>query len=253
MKDLIIKKLCDIERTEDIRILYAVESGSRAWGFASTDSDYDVRFIYVRQPEYYLKLEKTRDVIELPIDELLDINGWDLNKALRLLYKSNPTLFEWFSSPIVYRKTDFCSRIAPLLEEYFSPQTSIYHYLGTAKSNYCAYLRGKEEVIAKKYFYALRPLLACRWIMDRSCRPPMLFSELKEACLDNSIEDEVNYLLDIKINSPEIHTIKAIQSIDDYIIKSMEDVRKYIDSHPSQTVNNWEKLNEFFLSELRLR
>ena len=120
MKELIIEKLAQIEREEDIKILHAVESGSRAWGFPSPDSDYDVRFIYVRKPEYYLKLEKTRDVIELPINDMLDINGWDLNKTLRLLHSSNPTLFEWMSSPIVYRQTDFIDRLSPILDSYFS-------------------------------------------------------------------------------------------------------------------------------------
>ena len=108
MRDLIIQKLKEIEKTENIRILHAVESGSRAWGFPSSDSDYDVRFIYVRPPEFYLKLEKTRDVIELPINDMLDINGWDLKKTLQLLHSSNPTLFEWMSSPIVYRQTEYC-------------------------------------------------------------------------------------------------------------------------------------------------
>ena len=213
MNETIINKLREIEQQENIRILHAVESGSRAWGFASPDSDYDVRFIYVRPLEYYLRLEKTRDVIELPINDELDINGWDLDKTLHLLYKSNPTLFEWFASPIIYHKTDFVDRFTPLLKEYFTPQTSVYHYLGTAKSNYVAYIRNKNEVKAKKYFYVLRPLLACRWIMDRHCPPPMLFSELQETYLDKDIESEVSYLLDIKMNSPEIRTINPIKKI----------------------------------------
>ena len=126
MKDLIIKKLTEIEEQEDIRILHAVESGSRAWGFPSPDSDYDVRFIYVRKPEFYLKLEKTRDVIELPINDMLDINGWDLKKTLQLLYGSNPTLFEWMSSPVVYRKTGFIDQLRPYLAEYFSCKNGLY-------------------------------------------------------------------------------------------------------------------------------
>lgn len=97
MKQLIIEKLHEIEKEENVKILLAVESGSRAWGFASPDSDYDVRFIYIRSQEDYLRLDSMRDVIERPINELLDINGWDLQKALRLMYKSNPTLFEWRS------------------------------------------------------------------------------------------------------------------------------------------------------------
>ena len=252
MNDTIKSKLSEIEHKEQIRILHAAESGSRAWGFASPDSDYDVRFIYVRKPEYYLRLEKTRDVIELPINDVMDINGWDLDKTLRLLHKSNPTLFEWFASPIIYRKTEFADRIKPLLYEYFTPQTSIYHYLGTAKSNYIAYIRGKDTVKAKKYFYVLRPLLACRWIMDRQCPPPMLFSELQENYLDKAIENEVNYLLDIKIHSPEIKTIPAISKINDYILQSMNEINDYLRSLSEKPEKTWDKLNAFFISELEI-
>ena len=106
MLEIIKAKLKEIEEKERVRIIHAVESGSRAWGFASPDSDYDVRFIYIRKPEAYMHLEKTRDVIEWQLDDTLDINGWDLQKALRLLHRSNPTLFEWNESPIVYRTTE---------------------------------------------------------------------------------------------------------------------------------------------------
>lgn len=97
MKELIQEKLREIEQREECRILLAVESGSRAWGFASPDSDYDVRFIYMRPKKAYLRLDRTRDVIEVPINDELDINGWDIDKTLRLLHKSNPTVFEWLS------------------------------------------------------------------------------------------------------------------------------------------------------------
>ena len=116
MQTIIQNKLRDIQQQEQVRILFAVESGSRAWGFPSPDSDYDVRFIYVRSCEAYLRLEKRRDVLELPIDEELDISGWDLDKALRLLHGSNPTLFEWCQSPIVYKTTPLsCPRYTPIL------------------------------------------------------------------------------------------------------------------------------------------
>lgn len=119
MQQLIVKKLEEIERQDHVRILLAVESGSRAWGFASEDSDYDVRFIYVRPRNDYLRLEKFRDVIELPLEGELDINGWDLDKTLRLLRSSNPTLFEWFSSPIVYRETPFADDFRSVMFKYY--------------------------------------------------------------------------------------------------------------------------------------
>lgn len=175
MREKIQEQLRRIEESENIKILLAVESGSRAWGFASPDSDYDVRFVYIRRPEDYLRLDAVRDVIELPIDDVLDINGWDLQKTLRLLYKSNPTLFEWFSSPIVYQKTEFVDKFRELMMHYFSSKKTLYHYISMAEGNYREYLQG-EIVRAKKYFYVLRPVLACRWILDRGTPPPMLFS-----------------------------------------------------------------------------
>ena len=99
--------------------------GSRAWGFASPDSDYDVRFLYVRTREDYLQLDPLRDVIEQPINDLLDINGWDLQKALRLMYKSNPTLFEWLKSPIIYIETEFADEMRRVMSDYFSVKHSL--------------------------------------------------------------------------------------------------------------------------------
>lgn len=150
MKELIVSKLKQIEKDYNVKILLAVESGSRAWGFASPDSDYDVRFIYVRPEKDYLRLEKVRDVIELPINDELDINGWNLQKALRLLYSSNPTLFEWFSSPIIYIETDFAEQIREITGEYFSTKKGLYHYISMAESNYREYLK-TDTVKANKY------------------------------------------------------------------------------------------------------
>ena len=175
MEKLIRSKLQDIETQQNVKILLAVESGSRAWGFASPDSDYDVRFIYVRPKDEYLRLESFRDVIELPIDDVLDINGWDLQKTLRLLYKSNPTLFEWFSSPIVYMETPFADKFREIMFQYFSTKRSLYHYISMAEGNYREYLK-RDMVRAKKYFYVLRPILACQWILEKGTPPPMLFS-----------------------------------------------------------------------------
>jgi len=227
MRETILSKLGEIENRENVKILLAVESGSRAWGFASPDSDYDVRFIYVRPKEDYLRLEKTRDVIELPIEGELDINGWDLDKTLRLLRASNPTLFEWFSSPIVYRETAFAQEFRSIMQRYFSSKRGLSHYLSMASSNYREYLKG-NMVKAKKYFYVLRPVLACRWVLDKGSPPPMLFSELMEAELDPVLLPDVNRLLDLKMNAPEINTIPKIESINRYLDSSLEEVRSRI-------------------------
>lgn len=135
MLSIINRKLREIEEAEQVKIILAVESGSRAWGFASSDSDYDVRFLYVRQPEEYLKLKPVRDVIEWQLDDVLDINGWDAAKALRLLYQSNPTVFEWSNSPIVYRKTPEFESFRGVLSEYFSVKKGLYHYWHMADNN----------------------------------------------------------------------------------------------------------------------
>lgn len=183
MNETIQAELAKIEKAENIRILHCVESGSRAWGFASPDSDYDVRFIYIRNPEFYLRLDKTRDVIEWRLDDILDINGWDLQKALRLLHTSNPTLFEWNQSPIVYKTTPEWGKVREIINSYFLSKSGVHHYLSTATGNYREYLKG-EDVKLKKYFYVLRPLLACKWILEKDTPPPMLFSELCDSKLE---------------------------------------------------------------------
>ena len=171
------EKLREIEREWGVRVLYAAESGSRAWGSASPDSDFDVRFIYIRPRTDYLRLDPPRDVIEKPIDDTWDVSGWDLQKSLKLLSKSNPSLFEWLGSGIRYADTGFSARLAPLLRDYFDPKSMMYHYYNMAGNNIRTFLRG-ETVRPKKYFYALRPVLACLYIMERDAPPPMLYAEL---------------------------------------------------------------------------
>ena len=161
-------RLLEIESEHSVRILYAIESGSRAWGFESADSDYDVRFIYIHERNWYLNILPKRDVIEYPIVDDFDYSGWDMRKTLFLLNKSNPVLFEWLKSPIVYRKDDFfCDVMGELTKTYFSAISSIYHYLHMASRNYREYLQS-DEVKIKKYFYVLRPILACLWIENNN-------------------------------------------------------------------------------------
>ena len=250
MRERILSKLNEIENRENVKILLAVESGSRAWGFASPDSDYDVRFIYVRPKVDYLRLEKTRDVIELPIEGELDINGWDLDKTLRLLRASNPTLFEWFSSPIVYRETAFADEFRSVMLKYFSSKRGLSHYLSMASGNFREYLKG-DMVKAKKYFYVLRPVLACRWILDKGTPPPMLFSELVEAELDPALLPDVDRLLDLKMNAPEIKTIPKIESINHYLDSSIEEVCSCIVQMAEDANHGWEELDRLFLSQLQ--
>jgi predicted nucleotidyltransferase len=185
MKAIIQSELRRIESTYGVQVLYAVESGSRAWGFASTDSDYDVRFLYVHPADWYLSVEVQRDVIQEPINDALDLSGWDLRKALGLLRKSNPPLLEWLNSPIVYHQDDaFITDFRALAASYYSPEKTFLHYLHMAEGNFREYL--KDEIVwVKKYLYVLRPIFACRWI-ERGLGPvPMEFSRLAGRTADD--------------------------------------------------------------------
>lgn len=166
-----------IEKKHDVQILLAVESGSRAWGFASPDSDYDVRFIYKHREEEYLRIDTMKDVIEWQLDEVLDINGWDLRKAMLAFGKGNPNVMEWANSPIIYRKTAEWDVLKEAVLHYFSEKASLYHYYGIANNTFRSFLTG-DMVRYKKYFYALRPLLCCRWIERYHSVPPMEFEKL---------------------------------------------------------------------------
>lgn len=249
MKEKIIKKLREMEKENNIWILLAVESGSRAWGFASPDSDYDVRFIYARPKEEYLRLDEVRDVIELPIHDELDINGWDLRKTLRLLYRSNPTLFEWFFSPIVYMETPFAVQLRQIMREYFSEKKSLYHYISMAEGNYREYLKG-EMVRAKKYFYVLRPALACQWILVKRTPPPILFSELAAAMLPSKLKGEVDRLLRLKMDLPEIGQIPRVEVLNAFLDKQINEIKAILAAMLEGENKGWEALDKLFLATI---
>ncbi len=244
IKTTIEEKLKEVEKQENVRIIAAVESGSRSWGFASPDSDYDVRFLYVRDKQSYLRLDKIRDVIEWQLDEVLDINGWDIKKALQLLYKSNPTVFEWCASPVVYRTSPEFEELKKLLPLYFSKKKGLYHYWHMAESNYRTYLH-TDLVRAKKYFYVLRPLLAAKWILDRECPPPMLFSELVEAELEDCLKPELERLLEMKKKLPEMGLVPRIDKLNKYMEDSMVMVKGWADQMPGSS-QTWDCLNQYF-------
>lgn len=244
VRDNILKKLNIAEKSENIKILHAVESGSRAWGFASPDSDYDVRFIYVRPENFYLRLDKTRDVIESEFNDIYDINGWDIAKTLRLLHNSNPTVFEWIHSPIVYRTHNIIKEITPEIDTFFSCKSGIYHYVSTALSN-SKYLKN-EYIKYKKYFYVIRPLLACNWILENKTPPPVLFSVLVSAVADESIKPVISGLIRVKTETPETVAGKHIPELDSFIEKNIINIKKYASSMPDDRKNNWSEINEMF-------
>ncbi|WNW11600.1 nucleotidyltransferase domain-containing protein [Pseudomonas sp. DTU_2021_1001937_2_SI_NGA_ILE_001] len=203
MRERVLQELERLEHERNVKVLYACESGSRAWGFASTDSDYDVRFVYVEKPDWFVQVDTPRDVIERPLDDELDVSGWELRKTLGLLRKSNPTLLEWLDSPLVYRQeTQAVEPLRALAERFYSPPAARAHYLHMARNNFRGYLQG-DSVRFKKYFYVLRPLLAVRWVDQGRGRPPMTFARLLETVDDPALLAEVDELLTLKRNADE--------------------------------------------------
>jgi len=251
MKNTIIKQLREIEAAQKIKIVYACESGSRAWGFSSVDSDFDVRFIYVHPQKWYLAIEKQRDVIEYPIQGQLDINGWDLQKALVLFRKSNPPLMEWLGSPMVYlEEYSIAEQMRGLAQEYFSPVASRYHYLHMAQGNYRDYLKGKN-VWRKKYFYVLRPILAVQWLERKYGVVPTEFEALvAKLVTEPQLKQAIDALITAKRKGAELDYGPRIEVISQFIEKELARFEHLEVEHEKQ-VAPLKKLNDLFVSALR--
>jgi hypothetical protein len=248
----IVTRLRKAESEHSIRILFAIESGSRAWGFASPNSDYDVRFIYMRDPSWYqaVDLEERRDVIEYPIVDDIDLNGWDVRKALRLFWKSNPAFVEWIQSPIVYLETsDFRARALQALPQIYAPEKGVYHYRSMAKTNFRGYLK-EPMVRLKKYFYVIRPLLAARWVEKTRGAAPVEFEKLLTLVSDHAVLDAIQTLLAQKRTSPELGMAPAVAVLNGFIEAELsQDVH---DIHKkSRAPKVVDLLNEIFHHELR--
>ncbi|ALN62143.1 nucleotidyltransferase [Lysobacter antibioticus] len=253
----VLAALAAVEREHDVRIVYACESGSRGWGFSSPDSDYDARFVYVHRRPWYLTVnertglgEPQRDVIELPIDDELDVSGWDLRKVLRLLSKSNPTLLEWLRSPIVYREDGVLSAgLRTLAEEFYSPIAAWHHYFSLAHGTFRAHLGG-EHIRTKKYLYVLRPVLACQWIEREQGPPPMAFEDLLERLLpDGEVREAIEALLVRKRRSAEVAAGPRVPAISDFLAAELERMQGLGQTLPAAS-GRAERLDEFLRSAL---
>jgi len=245
MKQTILQKLLELEQSENIKILYACESGSRAWGFASPDSDFDVRFIYCRPANDYLSIVEMPDVVGLPVNEVLDIGGWDLKKTLKLFMKSNAPLYEWLQSPIVYRQDDaFVDELRSLMPGYFSLRSAGNHYLSMAHNTLRDDLQGKE-IKLKRYFYALRPALACRWIVEKQTVPPMEFDKLRVLLTDNKIQDAINGLLAQKQMADEKAMIKPVDLLNEWLADTLNRCKEQLQQFTSEQ-QPAQPLNELF-------
>lgn len=259
MRQHIFEVIKQIEIDFDIKILYACESGSRAWGFPSKDSDYDVRFIYIHKKEWYLSIDQKRDVIEvpkhdkisMPTDKLLDISGWELTKSLRLFRKSNPPLLEWLSSKIVYYQAyTATSKMREFATSIFSPNSCIHHYLNMAKGNYRDYLQG-QEVKIKKYFYVLRPILAAKWIEKYHSMPPIEFQSLVEAMIpEGRLKTAIYNLLSRKMAGDELYLEPRIDEINLFIHNEIVRLEEFAKTLHINIPDLTEQLNQLFRETL---
>jgi uncharacterized protein len=233
MKERIQRALAHIELTQNVRVLYAAEAGSRAWGFESPDSDWDVRFVYVRPVEWYLSISEGRDVLDSYHsmvagtefdDPLLDITGWDLKKAFKMLRKSNPQLLEWLNSPIVYRDmaSENLREVSNQMLRMYPLQT---HYHGMAKGNFREYLQG-PVVRYKKYLYVIRPLMAVTWVRMYGSAPPVSFDQLMQGVIFTyddwqALESSIQRLLAVKRQSTEVEGAPADPVLHAWIEKQL--------------------------------
>ncbi|GKU82748.1 nucleotidyltransferase domain-containing protein [Niallia sp. NCCP-28] len=218
MKTDIKNKLATIEKEHQIKILYACEAGSRTYGLSSPDSDFDIRFLYIHPKEWYLSLDKNKDVIELPITESLDMSGWELTKGLRLLRKSNPALLEWLQAEGVYYQNDyFFAKISEIKEQAFNPRACYYHYMHMANRNEQKSQRIKGQKI-KVIFHIMRPLLACRWIEQKHTFPPNHFLALVDELVDDeALKKEIANLVKAKNNGSTTYQKEDIKRITSFI------------------------------------
>lgn len=252
MKDQIDIELRRLEQEKDIKVLFAAESGSRAWGFASTDSDWDVRFFYIERPEWYLSIDDKRDNIEEILPNTIDLAGWELRKTLKLFRKSNPPLLEWLRSPIIYlEQFSTTKKLRELTENYFNPRSCIYHYLHMAEGNNRDYLQ-TDLVRVKKYFYVLRPILACKWIENNNTMAPIEFQKLVDTQIkDEKLRFEIENLLRRKRAGVELDKGPKIQIINDFVEKEIEHFNRIVKEIDKEYKPETEKLDKLFRSTLK--
>lgn len=252
MTEQIKIELNELEAKHEIKILYAVESGSRAWGFASTNSDWDVRFIYLHKPEWYLSIEDKKDSIDQILPNDIDLGGWEFKKAMKLFMKSNPPLMEWLRSPIVYKEEgSFADSLRNLSADYFNPKNCLHHYLHMAEGNYREYLQ-KDMVRTKKYFYVLRPLLACEWIEKEHAMPPTEFAPKLNLFIPSGLlRETIDRLLERKKSGEELAEEPRISILNNYLEERIAYYQEFVKSSMVQSRPSNKALDELFRSCLR--
>lgn len=253
MSKKINQYLDQLEQEHDIRILLACEVGSRAWGFPSPDSDYDVRLLYVHPKDWYLSLEEGRDTIELMLeDREIDIAGWDLRKALRLMLKSNTSLIERLQSTIIYQcDPEFVSIMQSLAQAHYSRVASLHHYLNMGKKSYEEMQAGEQGYRFKSFFYALRAAASCQWILTREEMPPISFLEtLNGIEMADSLKEKILLLVELKKTKDEDYLHQGERQCLAFIQESIKMAEQQGGTLPAAPAKSKEALNSFFKTVL---
>mgnify|MGYP001950368291 CR=1 FL=1 len=247
MKEKILNLLSEIERDKNIEILFAVESGSRAWGFASPDSDYDIRFVYKHSKDWYLNLWDKKDSIEFMTEDDLDGSGWDLRKAVKLLAKSNASFTGWLFSPIVYRANDaFLTSLKKVANDNFNPVSGFYHFHSMNK-NFEETL-GSEKMTLKSFFYAIRTALCANWIYKNGTIPPVMFKEMY-SLIDVKYHSKLDAL--IKLKSEHIEKSKEPVDLElMYLVKDLVAENNRVKNTLTNRKPNVDDFNELFLKTI---
>jgi len=247
IKDTILKTLYQSQDKHQVKIPLAIESGSRGWGLAAHDADYDCRFIYVHTKDWYLSVMDKKDYIECASDTVFDINGWDLKKFLIHIMKSNAVASEWLSSNTVYIKDESVAKpLQDLAAAFFNPIAASYHYLSTAK-NKISEILASEDANIKKYFYALRPLANLQYIRQYKKMPPMEYEKTLLAIgIPAHITMAINEMLAIKRKSSEWHLIPRNEEIVTYMQSEVEFFTEYIKTIKHEKCRDYELVDAVF-------
>lgn len=249
MKQKILNKLKEVEQNYGVEILFAVESGSRAWGFASPDSDYDIRFVYKRKTKAYLNLWDSKDTIQFMTEDDLDGSGWDLKKATMLLAKSNASFLGWLFSPIVYvNKGDTLALMQKLATDNFNPVSGFYHYHSMNKGFYEQLESG--DISIKAFFYATRTALCANWILHYETVPPVKFTDLYRL-IDKESANRLNELIEKKATINEAGKTELDPIVVDLvkrIVLENNQRKKSVGSHKADP----EAFNTFFFNQINV-
>lgn len=251
MKTKILKYLKKIEEKKDIKILLACETGSRAWGFPSPDSDYDIRLIYTHKKDWYLSLQEKKDTIDLMFENNdIDISGWDLRKSLRLLQKSNAALLERIQSPILYQvDTDFIKTINKLSKTQYSRIATMHHYLSMSKK-FLDDIKEHKTYKLKKFFYALRSATACQWILEKEENPPIEFRKMINGLnLEKDITNRIDELISLKATISESYLHEGEEKLINYIESCINNADQQRNSLPSSS-GKIADLDKFFIKTI---